>query len=101
MSQVVNGNRGVFQSINVQKRKMSVREYEKMATNERYKPPTFTDYEDLERKYWKNLTFVAPIYGADVLGTITDKSCKEWRIAKLGSILDTIDEVSRLEELFT
>jgi len=36
----------------------------------------YLDYEDLERKYWKNLTFIAPIYGADVPGSITDVDCK-------------------------
>ena len=34
-----------------------------------------TDLEDVERKYWKNITFVPPIYGADVPGSITDKDC--------------------------
>lgn len=39
----------------------------------RYCTPRYTDFEDLERKYWKNLTFNAPIYGADVNGTLYDK----------------------------
>lgn len=38
----------------------------------RYCTPRYTDFEDLERKYWKNLTFNAPIYGADVNGTLYD-----------------------------
>ncbi len=33
--QVINGNRGVFQSINVQKKNLTVREYEKHATDDR------------------------------------------------------------------
>lgn len=36
------------------------------------------DYEDLERKYWKNLTFVAPIYGADINGSIYDEVCGQF-----------------------
>ena len=47
-----------------------------MANSPQYKTPGFVDYEDLERKYWKNLTFVAPVYGADVPGSITDPDCK-------------------------
>lgn len=39
----------------------------------RYCTPRYLDYEDLERKYWKNLTFVAPIYGADINGSIYDE----------------------------
>lgn len=41
----------------------------------RYRTPRYVDYEDLERKYWKNLTFVAPIYGADINGSIYDEVC--------------------------
>lgn len=90
--QVVQGNRGVYQSINVQKRTMTVEEYEKHATSDRYKTPPFNDFEELERKYWKNITFVAPLYGADLKGSITDPSCKEWNIERLGSILDYVEQ---------
>lgn len=30
------------------------------------------DFEELERKFWKNLTFNPPLYGADVSGTLYD-----------------------------
>jgi len=90
--QVVNGNRGVFQSINVQKRTMTVEEYEKHSKSDRYTTPKFTDFEDLERKYWKNITFVAPLYGADLKGSITDNSCSSWNIERLGSILDFVEK---------
>lgn len=39
----------------------------------RYCTPRYLNYEDLERKYWKNLTFVSPIYGADVSGSLYDE----------------------------
>ena len=39
----------------------------------RYCTPRHQDFDDLERKYWKNLTFVAPIYGADINGSIYDE----------------------------
>lgn len=39
----------------------------------RYCTPRHKDFDDLERKYWKNLTFVSPIYGADVSGSIYDE----------------------------
>ena len=54
---------------------MSVRDFYKKATSSKYKTPQMTDLEDVERKYWKNITFVAPIYGADVPGSVTDKDC--------------------------
>ena len=59
----------------------------------RYEPPKYDDYEELERKYWKNITFIAPLYGADVCGTVTDDTCDHWNIGRLGSILDYVNQV--------
>ena len=73
--QIVNGNKGIFQSINMRKNALTVKEFHKKANSSQYRTPTYVDYEDLERKYWKNVTFVPPIYGADVPGSITDKDC--------------------------
>ena len=58
----------------------------------RYAPPTFDNYEDLERKYWKNVTFSPPIYGADISGTIYDEDQNLWNIGRLGTILDCVAE---------
>ena len=85
-------SRGVYQSINVQKRAMTVEEYEKHSKDDRFKTPNFRDFEELERKYWKNITFVAPVYGADLKGSITDPTCNEWNIERLGSILDYVEK---------
>jgi hypothetical protein len=90
--QVVNGNRGIFQSINVQKKTMTVKEYYEHTKTDGYGPPKYNDYEELERKYWKNITFIAPLYGADVCGSITDPTCDNWNIARLGSILDYVNK---------
>lgn len=38
----------------------------------RYCTPRHQDFDDLERKYWKNLTFVSPVYGADISGSLYD-----------------------------
>jgi hypothetical protein len=59
----------------------------------RYKTPPYTDYEDLERKFWKNITFIAPLYGADLCGSLTDPSVDVWNIGRLGSILDFVNQV--------
>lgn len=58
----------------------------------RYHPPKDADFDELERKYWKNLTFNAPIYAADISGSIFDKDVKEWNISKLNTILDLIKD---------
>ena len=74
--QVVTGKQGIYQQINIQKKAMTVQEFKVLAESDRYKPPKHDDHEDLERKYWKNVTYVSPIYGADVSGTITDTDVK-------------------------
>ncbi|XP_063849239.1 uncharacterized protein LOC135093672 isoform X2 [Scylla paramamosain] len=90
--QVVTGKQGLYQQINIQKKPMTVKEFCALANSERYRTPKHSSYEDLERKYWKNITYVSPIYGADVSGSITDADVEEWNINKLGSILDYVNE---------
>ena len=73
---MINGNKGIFHSINVSKRALTFGEFHKKANSCQYRTPAYVDYEDLERRYWKNVTFVNPIYGADVPGSITDNDCE-------------------------
>ncbi|XP_013139255.1 PREDICTED: probable lysine-specific demethylase 4B [Papilio polytes] len=89
--QVVTGKQGLFQQINIQKKSMTVRQFAVMANSAKYCTPRHTNYDDLERKYWKNVTYVAPIYGADVNGSITDPDVNEWNINHLGTILDFVN----------
>ncbi|XP_049541544.1 probable lysine-specific demethylase 4B [Anopheles darlingi] len=90
--QVVAGKLGLYQQINIQKNPLTVKQFAELASTERYATPKHFDFEDLERKYWKNVTYVAPIYGADVCGSITDKDCNIWNINRLGTILDYVNE---------
>ncbi|KAI0432692.1 hypothetical protein F5Y09DRAFT_132431 [Xylaria sp. FL1042] len=46
--------------------------------------------EELERIYWKTLTYAPPLYGADVLGTLFDDSTKDWNLNKLPNLLDVL-----------
>lgn len=71
---------------------MKVKEFRKLAFSAKYATPHHDDYEDLDRKYWRNLSYNSPIYGADVSGSLTDPKVKEWNINKLGSILDYVNE---------
>ena len=59
----------------------------------RYCTPKNRGYEDLERKFWTNLTINRPIYGADVSGTLTDADQTAWNCGNLGTILDRIGTV--------
>jgi len=56
----------------------------------RHRTPLHSDYDDLERKFWKNIAFNYPIYGADISGSLYDEDQKVWNINCLGTILDQI-----------
>ncbi|XP_058494646.1 lysine-specific demethylase 4B isoform X1 [Solea solea] len=90
--QVVTGQSGLFTQYNIQKKSMTVSEYRKLANSKKYCTPRHKDFDDLERKYWKNLTFVSPIYGADVSGSIYDEDIQEWNISRLNTLLDMVEQ---------
>lgn len=92
IQQEVHGSGGLYQQYNMQKKKMTVAEFKKLAESPKYAPPPYFDYEDLERKYWKNISFNPPIYGADVSGSIYDEGVNEFNISRLNTILDLIGE---------
>ncbi|CAL8331764.1 unnamed protein product [Merluccius merluccius] len=92
IQQMVAGQSGLFTQYNIQKKPLSVQEFRRLANSDQYCTPRYLNYEDLERKYWKNLTFVSPIYGADVSGSLYDEDVEEWNIGHLKSILDVIEE---------
>lgn len=58
----------------------------------RYKTPFTHVIEEHEQKYWKDITFNQPIYGADISGSLYDKAQKIWNINSLGTILDVLKE---------
>uniref|UniRef100_UPI0037E96029 lysine-specific demethylase 4A isoform X3 n=1 Tax=Semicossyphus pulcher TaxID=241346 RepID=UPI0037E96029 len=94
IQQVVTGQSGLFQQYNIQKKAMTVREFRKIANSDKFCSPHYDDFEELERKYWKNVTFNPPIYGADVNGSLYDNDIKEWNICHLDTILDTVERES-------
>ncbi|KAK1342855.1 hypothetical protein QTO34_015622 [Cnephaeus nilssonii] len=79
IQQVVTGQSGLFTQYNIQKKAMTVGEYRRLANSEKYAAGILTGIlhspapglRRPERKYWKNLTFVSPIYGADISGPCT------------------------------
>ena len=71
---------------------MTLRQFKDMAESERYQTPKHFDYEDLERKYWKNITYIAPLYAADIKGTLSDEDLDVWNIDRLDTILDYVNK---------
>ncbi|KAF9913271.1 hypothetical protein EC991_000033 [Linnemannia zychae] len=51
------------------------------------------DYcKEVERNYWRNLTFVQPMYGADMSGSLFDHRTTSWNTQCLGDLLSKIDQ---------
>ncbi|KAF4076292.1 hypothetical protein AMELA_G00212720 [Ameiurus melas] len=94
IQQVVTGQSGLFTQYNIQKKPMTVKEFRKTANSDKFCSPRYDDFEELERKYWKNVTFNPPIYGADVNGTLYDPGVEEWNVGRLNTILDTVEHES-------
>jgi jumonji domain-containing protein 2 len=92
ITQRVEGKEGIYTQYNIQHKGLTLSEFEECATSQKHRTPSHHDYQDLERKYWKNLTFVPSIYGADVSGSLTDADQPYWNISKLGTILDDIKD---------
>lgn len=67
-------------------------------SSDRFCIPRYVDFDELERKFWKNLTFNPPLYGADVSGTLYDSvssirlnnpNPKSWTIISYCSRINT------------
>ncbi|KAG0271126.1 hypothetical protein BGZ95_001113 [Linnemannia exigua] len=76
----------------------------KAVEQEKLEPP-MTDYKvehgedftveyckEVERNYWRNLTFVQPMYGADMSGSLFDNRTTSWNTQCLGDLLCKIDQ---------
>lgn len=90
IKQEVNGESGLYQQFNlVDKKRMSVRAFKKLA-EDKYKTPEHNSHEELERIFWKNIFVQPSIYGADVSGSLYDNDVEEFNLTKLNTILDNI-----------
>ncbi|XP_028442921.1 lysine-specific demethylase 4A isoform X2 [Perca flavescens] len=97
IQQVVTGQSGLFTQYNIQKKPMTVHEFRKTSNLDKFCNPRYVDFSELERKFWKNLTFNHPLYGADVSGTLYDPDVAEWNIGRLNTILDTVENESGIK----
>ncbi|XP_035508774.1 lysine-specific demethylase 4A-like [Morone saxatilis] len=97
IQQVVTGQSGLFTQYNIQKKPMTVHEFRRTSNMDKFCNPRYADFDELERKVWKNLTFNPPLYGADVSGTLYDPDVTEWNIGRLNTILDTVENESGIK----
>lgn len=73
---MVNSHFGVFNQYNRLVKPMTVAEYKTKAESKLYDTPIYKDFNDLEKKYWKNIQYNNPIYGAGVSSTLFNNSVK-------------------------
>jgi len=91
------GNKGLYSQCNMVSTSMNVGQFRKMCNSARYSPPAFEDYDSAHREYWRSFHRPPPIYGADISGSLFDKRQNVWNVAKLGSILDLVEENSGIK----
>ena len=49
--------------------------------------------KELEKIYWKTITFNNPLYGADMPGSLFDDTTETWNVAKLDNLLCRIGKL--------
>lgn len=86
------GINGVYQAYTIKRKSLSVAKFKALTESNKYRTPPHFDYDELERKYWKNITYTPPIYGADFPGSFFDEDCKEFYIPNLRTCLDLVCE---------
>ncbi|CAI5759137.1 unnamed protein product [Candida verbasci] len=69
----------------------------KMENNSSYNIDTFgfteSKCQDLEKNYWKSLTYSEPCYGADCQGSLFDNTTiSDWNVARLPNLLDLMSQ---------
>ncbi|KAG1689546.1 putative lysine-specific demethylase 4B [Nymphon striatum] len=92
ITQQIDGRGGVYNQYNIVKKPVTLKDFREMAESTIYRTPYHEDYDDLDRKYWKNITYNQPMYGADVSGSLYDPDVKEFNINNLNTCLDAIGE---------
>ncbi|XP_060035660.1 lysine-specific demethylase 4D [Erinaceus europaeus] len=90
LQQLVSGRAGVFTQFHRRRRALSLREYRRLARSPAHRPPPHAGADELERQYWRTRGFGAPLYGADVSGSLFDGACAHWNLARLGTVQDLL-----------
>lgn len=92
INQVVSGTKGYYQQFNIERGKLSVKEFREEAQkmDKLYKINDMT-HQERERCYWRNVSMNPPIYGADMQGSLFGKDVKVWNLNRLDSILNSLD----------
>lgn len=94
--QKISGRVGIYSVDNTEQQPMHLTDFKAMAENATYLTPKHLDYTDLERKYWKNLKYISPIYGVDVPSTLFGEELETFCLPRLKTILDLVTHEYRI-----
>lgn len=83
ITQYVNGGKGIFQQTNVVQKPMKVSEFKKLAEKAKEARGNAVSDEEIERRFWKNIRFEPPMYGADMKGSLFPPSLFHWNVSRL------------------
>ena len=105
----------MYTQMNLSKKPMDVTEFRKIADSKEFTTPSYENYDDLDRQFWRSVNIAvslspsskrltdlsscqAPIYGADTLGTLFDQGVP-WNLNELDTILNEMvrDTGARLD----
>ena len=96
------GGKGLYANVHEVKRSMKLADFKKAATSKEFSPPVDAQFRDitdedvdvLERRFWRNVLFNPPMYGADCPapfglrsdggeGLFDPMTCGDWDLAKV------------------
>ena len=88
------GGRGVFRSMLIECKPLRLRGeaggaagFRELALKQDQERPAGASPEELERRFWKNVTYSPPMYGADVEASVSDEQCPGWSVPRLNTML--------------
>ena len=81
--QHLSGRAGIYQQANVLGKSLRVPEYRKLAEKALEGRSNATSDEEIERRFWKNIRFDPPVYGADMRGSLFPPSLFHWNVSRL------------------
>jgi len=93
------GGRGIFRNLFVTERTTPVSKFRMDVTKPSKRAPARLngDLFELERYFWRNLTFSPPVYGADIRGSLMDKDLQDWNLQDTDTFLDRTLRANHVE----
>ena len=92
VQQLVTGAQGIYRVMQIEKRAMTVGAFRSLANKQKLVEED-APYDIIERKYWKTIASISPMYGADMSGSLMKEQVQEWNLNHLDNLLTKVDVV--------